>query len=560
MSIKKYLVGTVLGVCLTATSCDVLDIDPTGNFNETTAFSSIKNLDLYVEGLYENSLYMNSDISYSYVMDDGISDLVKYSYYVDKGQVNRMFYEDNMISPIGDFRSRWGLYDGIRRMNEYFHDVNAGFAAALPQDELAIRTAEVRFMRALLYQELTLRYGGVILRVDEQKVDGPTENDKARASEQECWDFVIGEYKTAAETLPEKWDSNRYGRVTKGAAYGMIARAALYAERWDVAQTYASKVIDEMGLYQLQPGLTYADYYKIFTNPVNSELIIPVLFAEGTHGKMHSFNTWNCPPYDGQLQVSKAKVGALATPSDEYASTFDIKVGDKWEAFDWKNLKKYGNEPFANREPRFYASILYTGADWKGRKLQIYKGGTDGFMEFSPAIPANFCMSTTGYLFRKFVSDSPNINFSSINSGQYWIEMRLAELYLIRSEAYARQNKFNEAYADLKTIRNRVGLPELPQTGNWEAYLKDLAKERICELGLEGHRYFDLIRWGKTQEVLNNSRLHGVKVTPKNGGFTYERIVVDTQDRHYPEKYNVYPIPQTEIQNNPLCVQSEVWN
>ena len=102
---------------------------------------------------------------------------------------------------------------------------------------------------------------------------------------------------------------------------------------------------------------------------------------------------------------------------------------------------------------------------------------------------------STGYLIRKFASDDTNINFSSILSGQYWIEMRLAEIYLIRSEAYARQNEFGKAYADLKTIRDRVGLPELAQQNNWSDYLEDLSKERICELGMEGHRYFDLIRW-----------------------------------------------------------------
>lgn len=125
-------------------------------------------------------------------------------------------------------------------------------------------------------------------------------------------------------------------------------------------------------------------------------------------------------------------------------------------------------------------------------------------MDFATTGQDNVHKSTTGYLIRKFASDDTNINFSSILSGQYWIEMRLAEIYLIRSEAYARQNEFGKAYADLKTIRDRVGLPELAQQNNWSDYLEDLSKERICELGMEGHRYFDLIRWGIAVRTLES--------------------------------------------------------
>ena len=72
--------------------------------------------------------------------------------------------------------------------------------------------------------------------------------------------------------------------------------------------------------------------------------------------------------------------------------------------------------------------------------------------------------------------------------------------------------EFGKAYADLKTIRDRVGLPELAQQNNWSDYLEDLSKERICELGMEGHRYFDLIRWGDyyklMQEQVDLSLIH----------------------------------------------------
>ena len=275
--------------------------------------------------------------------------------------------------------------------------------------------------------------------------------------------------------------------------------------------------------------------------------------------KQHNFNTYFCPPYDGQPYGAADKVGASATPTDEYASSFDIRVGGSYEAFDWENLSKYGNKPFDNREPRFYASILYNDATWIGRKLELYAGGKDNYMDFSITGQDNVHKSTTGYIFRKFMDDSGKVNFTNILSGTYWTEMRLAEIYLIRSEAYARQNQFGPAYEDLRTIRDRVGLPVLAQKGNWQDYLHDLAKERICELGLEGHRFFDLVRWGIAVETLNNKRLHGVKITRTGDGFSYERVECDTQDRLFPEKYTIFPIPYTELQNNTLCEQNEIW-
>ena len=181
-------------------------------------------------------------------------------------------------------------------------------------------------------------------------------------------------------------------------------------------------------------------------------------------------------------------------------------------------------------------------------------------MEFSTSASQDMVRkSTTGYLFRKFVKEDKTIDFAHVQSDQYWIEMRLAEIYLISSEAYARLDKFKEAYIDLNVIRNRVGMPMLSQKNAWDAYLDDLSKERICELGMEGHRYFDLVRWDKAYEVLNNKRLHGVKATKGLDKFTYERIECDVKTRYFSKKYCVFPIPSFEIRTNLLCEQTDIW-
>lgn len=561
---KKFLKNTMMGLagCLfLTTSCDVLDVDPTNAYGENVTYASMKNVDLYVKGFY-TILYTHSDIGLSagsiQLGGDAVSDLMKFSWYnLSGGVVNRFFYNPEIVSQQGNFRDIWtGTYESIRRMNEYFYDLSNGYGSNLNADELKIRTAEVRFLRAFAYHELVIRYGGVVLRVSENSVDGPAQGPKARSSEEACWDFILDEFDKAAKDLPEKWSSADVGRVTKGAAYGMMARAALFAGRWDDAITACDEVF-KLG-YSLLPGTTAADYYKIFTTIDNSELIIPVYYQQGVGLKQHSFDTIYCPPYDGVAHNTK-EVGAAAAPSDEYASSFDIQVGNTWQAFDWDKLASYGNQPWANREPRFYASILYNGADWKGRKLELYKDGKDGYMDFSTTGQDGTHLSTTGYIFRKFMLNDTKYNFTNILSGQYWTEMRLAEIYLIRSEAYARKNQFGPAYEDLKTIRDRVGLPVLPQKNNWDDYLADLSKERVCELGMEGHRSFDLVRWGIAREVLDHKRLHGIRITKSGNGFTYQRVECDTQDRLFPERCSIFPIPYLELRTNPLCEQTDAW-
>ena len=364
MKTKNLLLGLALST-LTLQSCNVLDIDPTDTYSESTAYASIKNLDLYVKSFY-NVFYSNADINVgaNLAMDDGVSDLIKYSWFnVAEGSVNKLFYYDNMMSPDANYRSNWDdMYEQIRRFNEYFYDVHSGFADNLDSDQLAIRTAEVRFMRAFAYQELVLRHGGVILRINEDRVDDHNQRAKARSSEEDCWTFILDEYEKAAQILPEEWTGSEAGRLTKGAAYGMKARAALYAKRWQDAVNAALEVekLEKKGVYQLLSGTSKDSYMQIFNTVNNKELILPVYFQQKT--KQHMFNHFFCPPYDTEKAgLQPGTLGAAATPTDEYASAFDIKVGKDWKSFDWTHLNEYSEGPWGNRDPRFYASILYNG-------------------------------------------------------------------------------------------------------------------------------------------------------------------------------------------------------
>ncbi|MBD5367512.1 MAG: RagB/SusD family nutrient uptake outer membrane protein [Bacteroides sp.] len=555
---KKYILGLTAAIAIVTPSCESLEVAPTGFLASEVAYSSVDHLDMVVKNFY-STFHAVADIETGKgltAIDDGVSDLLKSTWYnVDGGAFNKFFFLDNYLTVESNFRSNWGtMYTYIRIINQFFDDYNEG-TIALPAEEVAPRLAEARFIRAFAYHQLVTRHGGVILRDEVGGTDDHRQNNKSRMSTADSWEYVISEYKKAAADLPDAWPAADNGRITKGAAYGMIARAALYAERWNEAIEAANEVIGS-SQYALLPGTTVTDYNKIFELPANKELILPVYYEVGN--KQHSWNTWIAPNTDAVLATG-AEAGAAISPTEEYVSQFDIKVNGTWESFDWDNLAKYGNDPYANRDPRFYASILYNGCTWKGRKLEFYEGGSDGFMPYTGlGSRDNVHYTCTGYLIRKFLT-TKEYTYTYTLSDQLWPEMRLAEVYLIRSEAYARTNKWSEAYTDLNTIRGRVGLSAKAQKSNWTDYLVDLQKERICELGMEGHRYDDIMRWNIHQQVLNGQRVHGVKITKVGDNLNYEVVECDLQDRKFPVKYSIFPIPYSEIQANPLCEQNELW-
>lgn len=94
---------------------------------------------------------------------------------------------------------------------------------------------------------------------------------------------------------------------------------------------------------------------------------------------------------------------------------------------------------------------------------------------------------------------------------EYYTPLRIAEQYLIRAEARAQQNKLDDARSDLNVIRDRAGLgatPATTQTAILDAILKERQVELFCE---QGHRWFDLQRTGKIDEVMK-------VVAPTKGG------------------------------------------
>ena len=533
-------------VVFSLASCD-LEVEPTAQYTDAVAWQDEQYLDLYVKGFYA-ALRDNAEV-YTDMFSDGYSDILKYSISNLNGSTdqNKILQQENYITATNGALSAWGNYNRIARLNEFLYDADTK-AGHLDQTMVKVRKAEVRFIRAFLYYKMIRNHGGVILRLEHSGVDGGLDNEKdsskARATEEESWNFVISELEAIAPDLSSKvkWDDANYGRVTQGAVYALLTRVALYAKKYDKVIA-AGTALEGLNVYDLE-----SDYNAIFKNITSKELILTVGFKSPTFTHNHDFRF--------RPVGDMANRGGWACPTEELVSQYQIKQGGKFVDFDWNNAEQSA-DPYVNREPRFYASILYNGAPWSGRTIQTYVGGADGYVDFDFA--SNTPAGVTGYFMKKFLQED-NKTYEQSGSDAYWVELRYAEVLLNMAEAYANSNNISKAYEYLNKVRTRGNFLSPRDIGaNLDAFMSHIETERMVELAFEGHRYWDLRRWKKAAATIHGQRAHGIKITLTGDTYTYTKVVCDDSNRYFPEKYYYIPVPTTEIRNNPACKQTIPW-
>ncbi len=552
---KKTILTMGLAAALCGTSCsDVIDLNPGDRFSPATVWSSTTTVDSYVLGLY--SIFSSSCEFYgtgSPNLTDAYSDILKSgSWDQYNHSYNRSLFQESAFNSTsaGAFECWSTHYERIRRENEFLRDAPK-YREKFGEKWMDTRIAEVRFCRAYAYYLLCRVYGGVILRTE---VDGPEQNDKARSTEADCWDFIIEELKDLAPQLPQgnktengdNWDDANYGRATQQAAYGLLSRVALFAERWDVA-AQAARDVEKCG-----GALDLTGYANVFNGDLksNKEILFGVDFEQDVI--THRYDAYVRPSGDAKALGTSA-LYSVFFPTSELADSYEMADGTP---FSWET---HGSDPYTGREPRFYATILYNGASWMGRTIESYVGGADGFKEYENSKSAN--TTVTGYYLRKYLKDGDK-SWITAYSAQTCILIRYAEVLLNKAEALAElsweQNSV-EALQALNDVRGRVGLPSR-QTASKEEFMEFVRHERMVELAGEGFRYWDLRRWRLAEEVINGKSVHGVKITKTDSGFNYEHVDADNGNKRiFYDRYYHFAIPESERSKNPLCDNNQGW-
>ena len=550
----KYISGCLVLLGLfSACKKNYLNLDPTDRLTNASILTDTSLYEAYVLNTYiGEDIGVNEGAGsppgfgrgFEYAMASSVTDESMYntdngSWLIEQGQMAA-----NNTGFLGTLWAR--SYAGIRAVNYALSIINGLPLSAVHKSRII---GELEFVRAFRYQDLIRNYGGVVLVGD--TVTQLTDNLQnpalfARATIQASIAYATAQLDDAASKLPLNNDATwALGRATEGAALALKSRLLLYAASplynagtWQDAAAAALTVMN-LGKY----SLSQSGYGSLFLSPNDNEIIFERLFIPNIapHVCMEISNGPN--GYDGW---------AGNTPFQNLVDAYEMNSGksisDPTSGYDPQN-------PYVNRDPRFYATILYNGAPYRGDTVQVYiPGGKD-----SKQGPSNWNTSQTGYYLKKFENDAyPIDNPWAVAGGQPWIYFRYAEILLNYAEA---QNEAvgpdGTVYAAINSIRSRasVNMPALPAGLSQSAMRTAIQNERQIELAFEEHRFYDVRRW-KIADSTENVPAYGVSVTvnPSNpSGYTYTKIISLAGRSFLPQHYWL-PIPLSEIQasNNQL--------
>lgn len=491
----------------------------------------------------------------------------------------------------------WSIpYQALRRLNLFTENITR-----TPMDEQVKRTwiGEAEFLKGFFHFLLVRLYGPVPI-VDHSFQPNDDFSLLKRNTLSECINYIVSRCDDAAALLPMTVPAASKGRATGAAALALKSRVLLYAasplfngnpdyadfadsegaklfpsydgQLWQRAADAAKESIErsEAAGYRLYRSSTndpVQNYQQVFTERHNQE----ILFARnlGVHswqemgGAPNSEGGWSglCPLQrlvdayemaDGTTPITgyEANGQPLINTSSGYQET-----GYAAEAHPAGYYPAGVRNMYVNREPRFYATVNYNGAMWRGRQLEFWNSGAEGKSKGGTEL-----YSVTGYLLRKFM-DENNVN---IREGRFvlktWVYFRLAEQYLNYAEALNEaQGPVEAVYTHVNAVRDRSGLPGLPLGLSKDEMRAKIRHERRIELSFETHRYFDTRRWLIAEET-NKIDLYGMNIhvgnSLKDDEF-YQRTY--QKSRVFEKKHYLWPIDQNTINVSPLVVQNPFW-
>jgi len=452
----------------------------------------------------------------------------------------------------------WGkVYSNIRACNLFLQKIEkASISNEAKREQMK---GEAHFLRGYFYYLLMSQYGGVPL-IDRVMNVGEDYN-IPRNTFEETVNFIVRELDEAVRDgrLSGQTDKTR---ATEGAVFALKSRVLIRAasdlynnngswaagyshpeliaytggnrnERYQAAKDAARKVID-MGLYSLYNA--YPDksenFQKLFLEMSSDEQIFIYqmdkvqVYYYGTDWIAWVYGT---PGYGGW---------GLNQVTGNLADAFENADGTPF------NFEAQISDPYSNRDPRFYATILYNGAPWymnSWGNLTPYNvdiAGVDGNNK------------STGYYIKKFISPAENDYYYGKRQPQPYIHIRYAEVLLNYAEACLGLGQEGEARNAINQIRRRAGMPDIPDSVTGEALLAKYRNERRVELAWEEHRFFDVRRWMIAEEAYGEAR--GVHYD--QAGHAYSSFVYET--RAWNNRAYFIPISFSEMQKNTALKQN----
>ena len=522
---KSLVFAFVASIALSACKRNILETVPNDRVSSTIYWKT------ETDAIYGvNAVYTSLDAVNLFVLD-GVTDI---------GHTNTTFtVEYNIENGTYDashsrIQSEWqNGYRGVFLANDVFANIDR---VTTSNTALIQRLkAEARVLRAYFYMKLTGLYGAApLITTPLNTAEGLS---IGRTPQAEIWNFVNTELTAAANDLPATYGNADKGRVTKGAALALKARANLWAGNYAEAAAAAKQVMD-LNVYGL-----LEEYGKLFTYAAenNKEVILDKQFLAGT--ATHNSFAFMGPYSQRNSSSSFVPTKALA---DMYTMKNGLDIKDPASGFDPLN-------PYASRDPRLRFTMFVDGDPLPSGILFKPVPGQNGADE----VGKTQYNTSTGYSLKKYVvaEDLTTPGASGLN----FILLRYAEVLLTYAEAKIELNQIDASvYKAINDVRTRadVGLPALPGGMTQDALRQAVRRERTVELAFEGWRLFDIRRW-KTAQTVMPGKVYGITYYVNGAPVTVEvPSVIRVFD---PQKHYLWPVPQKERLLNPELGQNAGW-
>jgi hypothetical protein len=519
----------------------------------------------------------------------------------------------------GGFLRYTQLYADIQNVNVVLANIDA--VPTTTSTEEALKTqmkGEAYFIRAFLYTNLLMGHGGQVL-ASEPWLLGQDFLTVKRSTIAETKDFILADIANAITNLPA---SIEQGRASRAAAAALKARLLMFCASkltnggYEPSNTLVSfPAGSQTALLQNARDAALAvmngTYGTFLLAGTTADPPSPMTDANvktyadnffnifNQHGKWNSETIWaiQTPLTGGNVNNANLWFGPNGfhnwgnnNPTEPAVRSFEMNDGTQfaWDKYTpgEQNLRTATaaelaadplRNPYAGREPRFYATVFYHGAPWQSRPTDAVKydplnqvqtgnfykdDGTvsqNGVDTRNSAIE-NWNATKTGYYIKKFLDPATVGQF--YRNTNHWVEFRYAEILLIYAESCIELAVLGQP-ADLQNgidalnlVRNRAGLPDRVTADPIQARAW-LRHEREIEFFGEGHRWFDTRRWMICDQVVQN--VYGMKIKQfASGNMEWKLDLTDLEDARTWGGDKIYwlPIPRDEITKAPLILQN----
>ena len=537
---------------------DWLEIEPKDRFGDTTVWGSEENADMFLNDIYNQLPHLNNETQ----------NLDQYSdnSYVGAEWMNaRTTIYTGALSPTSWIPGPWdmwkwgrqnnddakGQYERIRSCNLFITKVTeSDFSAEYKKERLA----EARFLRAWFYHYLWMAYGGVPIITEVLDNNVSTDIFYPRETAQKTFEFIDKELDEIKDDLPPRRSGSDLGRASKGAILTLKGWVELFhaselrnpgkdKKRWEAAAATLKDVID-LQVYHLQP--TILDLWTEATNN-NDEVIFDFQMSKQNGGRREGLFG---PVFVKGVQSSWGNMQPTQELVDDYCMANGLPITDPASGYN-------KNNPYKNREKRFYQSILYDGSMWQGEEI-ITRVGVGSPNEIDTSSDSD--VTNTGYYTRKTIDESVNgaDNLQMSNGMANYIFFRYADV-LMYAEASLEAGDKPTAIEYLDMVRTRGdNMPSIGDTypqGITENQLREIIRrDRRIELAFEDKRWWDILRWKicDGENGVMNKPIGGMKIEDTNGDGVWEYNYHEVGKRTFLPRMYYQPIPQYVIDKNPV--------